>query len=188
MTANVHAVLFDDQRSAEDMLENVNTWVEKGWLKVDDAVVVSRGVGSEGPPTSMVPSANGERPIMLPGATGSSDIEIKQTTKSTGKFALGGGGIGLIAGMLLGGPIGGLVVGATVGAITGALRDSGIDDKFIKEVSTGLAPGTSILFLMTSGGDEQKIFEELRPFKARLLKTTLSPERERALRDALERK
>lgn len=80
------------------------------------------------------------------------------------------------------------MVGATVGAITGALKDSGIDDKFIKEVSAGLAPGTSALFLMTSGGDEEKILAELRPFKARLLKTTLSPERERALRDALEKK
>jgi len=100
------------------------------------------------------------------------ELQIKQTHKRRGKFTLGGGGIGLLAGLLVGGPIGGLVAGATVGAVTGALKDYGIDDKFIREVSAGLTPGTSALFLMTTGGDEQKILSELRPHKATLIKTT----------------
>jgi uncharacterized membrane protein len=116
---------------------------------------------------------------------GNTELEIKQTIKQGGKFALGGGGIGLLAGMLLGGPIGGLLLGATVGAISSALKDSGIDDSFIKEVSAGLEPGTSALFLMTSGGDEEKILGELRAHKATLLKTTLPAEQERRLREAL---
>jgi uncharacterized membrane protein len=184
MAGNIHVVMFDDVMGAENMLENVNEWVKNGWLNVDDAVVVTRGRGSEVPPVQIA-TANPERPMMVAGSTGGTDVEIKQTVKHAGKFALGGGGIGLLAGMLLGGPIGGLIVGATAGAIAGALRDSGIDDSFIKEVSAGLAPGTSALFLMTSGGDEEKILAELRAHKATLLKTTLPPDQERRLREVL---
>ena len=68
-------------------------WEEKGYFTVKDAVVVTRGGGSQ-------------------------DVQIKQTVKKAGKWSLGGGGIGLLAGFLLGGPVGGLIVGATVGAIT----------------------------------------------------------------------
>ncbi|MCL4857849.1 MAG: DUF1269 domain-containing protein [Caldilineaceae bacterium] len=184
MAGNIHVVMFDDIMGAENMLANVNTWQQNGWLNVDDAVVVTRGSGSESTPTAFA-SANAERPVIVPGAMGTSEIEIKQTVKRGGKFALGGGGIGLLAGLLLGGPIGGLVVGATLGAITGALKDFGIDDSMINDISQGLEPGTSALFLMTSGGDEEKVLAELRAHKATLLKTTLPPEQERRLREAL---
>jgi uncharacterized membrane protein len=185
MPSNIHVLMFEDAYGAENLLENVNSWEKQGWLKVDDAVVVTRGAGSETPPVAIA-SANPEKPMMVHGATSSTELEIKQTVKRGGKFALGGGGIGLLAGLLLGGPIGGLVIGATAGAITGALKDYGIDDTFIKQVSAGLRPGASALFLMTSGGDEEKILPELRVHKATLLKTTLPPEQEHRLREALE--
>lgn len=185
---NVHVLLFDELTGAENMLENVNTWEQNGWINVEDAVVVTRGTGSQGGATPVVASNTAENPAVLLGTTGSSELEIKQTYKRSGKYTLGGGGIGLVAGLLLGGPIGGLVVGATVGAITGALKDYGIDDKFIKQVSAGIRPGSSALFLMSSGGDIEKILPELRVHHARLLSTTLPPEQEKALRDALEKK
>jgi uncharacterized membrane protein len=186
MPGNIHVLMFDDIDGAENMLANVNSWEKKGWLKVEDAVVVTRGAGSAVAPTQIA-SANPEQPGVLRSAGSSTELEIKQTHKFAGKFALGGGGIGFLAGLLLGGPIGGLVVGATVGGITGALRDYGIDDKFIKQVSDGVRPGTSALFLMTSGGDAAKLLPEVREHKARLLSTTLPPEQERALREALEK-
>jgi uncharacterized membrane protein len=186
MAANIHVIEFEDFFGAENMLENVNTWEEKGWIKVEDAVVVTLGEGTDRPNAAYaMPSP--ETPMVVPGHMGSAELEIKQTVKRGGKFALGGGGLGLLAGMLLGGPVGGLVVGATLGAITGAMRDTGIDDKFIKEVSAGMRPGTSALFLMTSGGDDAKIIPEVRGHQGRIVKTTLSDERERALRNALEK-
>jgi uncharacterized membrane protein len=186
MAGNIHVLMFDDIDGAENMLENVSSWEKQGWLKVEDAVVVTRGAGSLSGPTQ-VASAHPDQPVMVQGTGSNTELEIKQTHKQAGKFALGGGGIGFLAGLLLGGPIGGLVVGATVGGITGAMKDYGISDKFIKEVSAGIAPGTSALFVMSSGGDEQKLLPELREHKARLLKTTLAPEQERALREALEK-
>lgn len=185
MPGNIHVLIFDDYDGADRMLANVNTWSEKGWLKVEDAVVATRGVGSAAAPTQIA-TANPERPMIVQTSGGDAELEIRQTHKQGGKFALGGGGIGLLAGLLLGGPIGGLAVGATLGGITGAMRDYGIDDKFINEISAGLQPGTSALFLMTSGGDEQKILAELRPHKARLVKTTLPEEQATALRKALD--
>jgi uncharacterized membrane protein len=178
--------MFDDIDGAEAMLENVNTWAKEGWLKVEDAVVVTRGAGST-TPTMPVSAGNTEQPqsVMIQGSQG--DLEIKQTRKHAGKFALGGSGIGFLAGMLLGGPIGGLVVGATVGGITGAMKDFGIDDKFIRQVSEGVRPGTSALFLMTSGGDPEKLLPEIREHKARLLSSTLPAEQAEALRQALEK-
>lgn len=183
---NVHVLLFDDIDGAEAMLDNVNSWAKEGWLKVEDAVVVTRGAGSEGSPTPIT-TGNSEQPqsVMIQGSKG--DLEIKQTRKHAGKFALGGGGVGFLAGMLLGGPIGGLVVGATIGGITGAMKDFGIDDKMIRQVSEGVRPGTSALFLMSSGGNAEKLLPEIREHKARLLSSTLPEEQAAALREALEK-
>jgi uncharacterized membrane protein len=186
MAGNIHVLLFDDIDGAENMLTNVYTWEKAGWLKVEDAVVVTRGDGALNTPVQ-VASANVEQPIMVRGPGSNTELEIKQTHKFAGKYALGGSGAGFLVGLLLGGPIGGLVVGATVGGITGAMKDYGINDKFIKEVSAGIAPGTSALFLMSTGGDQEKLIPEVREHKARLLSTTLLPEQEQALREALEK-
>jgi uncharacterized membrane protein len=161
--SNVFVLGFEELEGAENMLANVQTWEEKGWLKVEDAAIVTR------------PTASG-------------DVEIKQTTKKTGKYALGGGGIGFLAGMLLGGPIGGVVVGSAVGAIAGALKDSGIDDKFIRQVSETLKPGGSQLFLMTAGGgNAEALAAELEGHRATVvsMNTSLPPEDEKRLRDLL---
>jgi uncharacterized membrane protein len=161
--ANIVALGFDSQDGAENMLANVHTWQERGFFTVKDAVVVTRGAGNN-------------------------QLEIKQTVKKTGKWALGGGGIGFLAGMLLGGPVGGLVVGATVGAISGALKDSGIDDKFIRQMADGLRGDSSALFVMVEPNpnrDEGEVFKELSEQRATVLSTTLAPEREQQLRALL---
>ncbi len=153
-TSNLVVLGFEDMVGAENMLTNIQTWEERGLLSVKDAVVVTRG-------------------------SGSNDLKIKQTIKKAGKWSLGGGGIGFLAGMLLGGPIGGLVVGATVGAISGALKDFGIDDKTIKQISAGLPAESSALFLMiepVEGRDDEELWAELAPHKAKVISTTLDDE------------
>ncbi len=155
---------FEDMTGAENMLENIRTWEEAGYFKVKDAVVVTRGGGSN-------------------------DIEIKQTVKKAGKWSLGGGGIGLVAGLLLGGPIGGLVVGATIGAISGAMKDFGIEDKQIREISQSIPANSSALFLLTDpieGRDDNAFANELKPFKAKIVTTTLDEDTAKQLHDLLE--
>jgi uncharacterized membrane protein len=161
--ANIIALGFNSLDGAENMLENVHLWQEKQYFTVKDAVVVTKG-------------------------SGDNQLQIKQTVKKTGKWALGGGGIGLLAGLLLGGPVGGLVVGATIGAISGALKDSGIDDNFIHVIGTSLRADTSALLVMVEPNpnrNDEEFARELGEQRAMVLSTTLPPEREQQLRRLL---
>ena len=83
-------------------------------------------------------------------------VKIDETgDMSTGK----GAGIGALVGGvigLLGGPIG-VVAGAGAGALA-ALKDSGFDDKSLKEIGSALPPGTSAIAVTTS----RKFVEEVR--------------------------
>ncbi|NJN80919.1 MAG: DUF1269 domain-containing protein [Caldilineaceae bacterium] len=161
LEGNVVVLMFEDQISAENMLDNMVKWQEEGLVKIADAVTVTRGVGP--------------------------DLEIKQTHKFAGKYSRRGAGIGLLGGLLIGGPIGGLIAGAVIGGIGGAMKDYGIDDKFIEEVSAGLKQESSALFLMVVEADGPRMLEVLRPFKARVASTTLDPDQEARLVDALAR-
>ena len=146
---------------AENMLENVVMWQDQGLYELADAVIATCGP--------------------------SGDVKIKQTQSLTGKYSLRGSGIGLLAGVLLGGPIGGLVGGAAIGAIAGKMKDIGIEDTFIKDVSKGLTPNSSALFLMGKALDEEKMMEEIKPFKAFVASTTLPAEKEKELQALLKR-
>lgn len=159
MESNIVVLGFEGESTAEGMLSNIMEMQERGLVTIEDAVVATRGPGT--------------------------NVEVKQTRSVTGKYAVRGTGAGLLAGLLLGGPIGGLVAGAAIGAITGALKDQGIDDKFINEVSQALRPNSSALFLMGKAEDPEKFYEEMRPFKAIVATTTLSEEKEKRLKEAL---
>jgi uncharacterized membrane protein len=159
MESQVIALGFDGVSTAEDMLSLFVDMQEKGVLTLDDAVIAYRQ--ESGP------------------------VEIKQTRSVAGKYTLRGTGIGLLAGLLLGGPVGGLVGGAAIGAIAGALKDFGIDDKFIRGVTESLKPNSSMLFLMGKAEDPEQFEEELKPFRAVVVTTTLSEEQETRLKRIL---
>jgi uncharacterized membrane protein len=153
------ALGFEGVSTAEEMLSLFMDMQDKGTVSIKDAVIAYRK--ASGP------------------------VEIKQTHSEAGKYTLRGSGIGLLAGLLLGGPIGGLVGGAAVGAIAAGLKDFGIDDKFIRGVTEALAPSSSMLFLMGNADDPEKFEQELKPFKAIVVTTTLSDEQEKRLKDIL---
>lgn len=69
------------------------------------------------------------------------------TGKGAGVGALVGGVVGLLAGPA--GVAWGLVIGGGSGALA-ALRDSGFEDKSLKEIGSALPPGTSALVVTTS--------------------------------------
>jgi uncharacterized membrane protein len=48
-------------------------------------------------------------------------------------------------------PMLGLAIGAATGALAGSLSDVGIDNDFIDSVRQKVTPGTSALFLLSSG-------------------------------------
>jgi uncharacterized membrane protein len=57
----------------------------------------------------------------------------------------------LLFGHIFFAPLLGAATGAAAGALGGALTDVGIDDKFIKQVRDEITPGSSALFLLSSG-------------------------------------
>ena len=74
-------------------------------------------------------------------------------------------------------------IGAAGGALVGSLRDVGIDDGFIKEVKGSVTEGTSALFLLSSGGVEDRIRQRFIGTHAELISTNLDAEGEAKLRE-----
>ena len=112
--------------------------------------------------------------------------KTKQLTNLAGAGALGGAFWGLLFGLLFFVPFLGLAIGAGMGALTGALSDVGIDDEMIKRLQQQLTPGTSALFLMSSGAVLDKVSEALKGTiqgHAELIQSNLTAEQEAKLRE-----
>ena len=77
-------------------------------------------------------------------------------------------------------------MGAGAGAISGKLSDIGISDKFMKELGETLTQGTSALFVLVRKATPDKVLEELKGFRGKVLKTSLTADKEEKLREVLE--
>jgi uncharacterized membrane protein len=66
------------------------------------------------------------------------------------------------------------------------MTDVGIDDNFINEVRKKVTPGTSAIFLLTSGAVQDRVLAEIkrRGPQFELIASNLSQEQEQKLRDA----
>lgn len=161
MKSQIVALAFEGETMADVLLTKFEELQVRGLLTVEDAVIASRG--SEGA------------------------VEIRQTRPWTKQYAGRGLGVGALAGLLLGGPIAGAAAGTAVGAVVGKMKDHGIDDSFVDEVSQSLGPDSSILFLLIRlvSGRGKEVLAELQGLDAAVLTTTLTPDQEQMLRDAL---
>jgi uncharacterized membrane protein len=110
--------------------------------------------------------------------------KIKQARNLVGAGALGGAFWGMLIGLLFLAPWLGLAIGAGMGALGGKMAGTGIDKKFIEEVSNSIKPGGSALFAYTSHGVPDKILPQLKQFNGKLIQTSLSNEQEAQLRAA----
>lgn len=116
-------------------------------------------------------------------AEGAKKPKTRQLHNLTGAGALSGSFWGLLFGILFFAPLLGAAVGAAAGALSGSLTDVGIDDSFVKRIREKVTPGTSALFLLTSGAVTDRVSEAFVGTKMELLETNLSREEEDALRD-----
>ena len=120
-------------------------------------------------------------------------VRLKQSVNLVGAGAatggLWGGMVGSLFGLLLLNPLLGFVTGAALGAgagaLSGKLADYGIDDDFIRSIGQTLQPNTSALFVLVRKVQPDKVLAELSGFRGRVIRSSLSPEQERRLQEAL---
>src|SRR5213080_134067 len=99
---------------------------------------------------------------------GASKPKTEQLRNLTGVGALGGAFWGMLFGLLFFVPFFGLAVGAAMGALAGHFAHYGIDENFIDQVRSKVTPGTSALFLLTSGAVLDKVAEGVKDISLRL--------------------
>jgi uncharacterized membrane protein len=150
---------FDSPRGAEDALVLLERMQKEELVQINDAAYVTWPEGKKKPKT-------------------------EQLHKLTSAGALGGSFWGLLFGLIFFVPLLGMAVGAAMGALSGSMADVGIDDDFIRQVRANVTPGTSALFVMTSGVVVDKVLDEFKNTGASLLSTNLSQEQEAKLREA----
>jgi uncharacterized membrane protein len=160
-------VAFDGPNKADEVLGELRTLQRNYLVDLEDAVVAVR------------------RP--------DGKIQLKQSVDLVGTSAASGGIWGALWGTLVGvlflnplvGFAVGTMVGAGTGALAGALADYGIDDNFIRELAKTLNPNSSAIFALVRKMQPEKVLTELSRFHGRVLRTSLSPEQEARLQEAL---
>ncbi|MGH3460978.1 MAG: DUF1269 domain-containing protein [Kribbellaceae bacterium] len=153
---------FDSSTAADEAVSTLEQLSKQELITVHDAATVSWEEGKKKPKT-------------------------RQLHSLTGVGAMGGMFWGMLFGLIFFVPLLGAAIGAASGALAGSLSDVGIDDDFIKSARDQITPGTSALFLMSSGAVHDKVKEALtqRGFNAELIQSNLSTEQEAALREML---
>ena len=139
------AIAYDGRETADEVWHEIQTLEETGDIVLEDAVIVQRHQGNQ--------------------------VELTQLKPKEWKAAKVGTGIGLVAGLLIGGPIVGVMAGAGIGYIAGRLKDHGISDSFIKNLSESLAPDSSAIFLLIREENPEKVLAAVQPFKGHVLTT-----------------
>jgi uncharacterized membrane protein len=156
--ANLIVFAFDNETEAERMRDTLVDMQKQQIITLQDAAVVIRRQDGK--------------------------VKVKQAQSLVGVGALGGSFWGLLIGLLFWAPWLGLAIGAATGAIAGGMTDTGVDDKFIKEVGENIEPGHSALFLLVSDATPDKVLDGLTDFNPKVYQTSLSEEDEAKLKAA----
>jgi uncharacterized membrane protein len=158
---------FDGVDTADAVLTKLNALQKEHLIDLEDACVVVR-------------TADGK-------------VQVKQAISLTKLGAASGFSTGMLLGALAGllvlNPLAGMAVGgiagAGLGALSGSLADYGIDDGFIKEFGKAVPKNSSALFILVRKVTVDKVVPEIEGYLPRILKTSLSSEKETKLRAAL---
>jgi uncharacterized membrane protein len=103
----------------------------------------------------------------------------------SGPGTLWGGFWGVLLGLIFLVPLAGPTFGAAAGAFAGGLADFGVDDAFVKRVRDAVTPGSSALFLLSSGAVADALVVELKDLGVVLIRSDLSEDHGRCLRETL---
>lgn len=161
--ADLIAIEFDDPALAFELRADLVKFQKEYLIEMEDIVVVTRD--GDGKP------------------------KLHQAVNLAATGALGGAMWGALIGLLFLNPLLGVAVGAGAGAISGSLTDIGINDNTIREMSEGLPPGGSAVFVLVRRVTGDKVLERLKAYheKGKVIHTSLSEEQEAALKTLFEK-
>jgi uncharacterized membrane protein len=157
--AHLIAMIFDSETAAADALKSLRQLEKSADLDLEDTAVLVR-------------DHNGEVKVQ------------NELSGATEKGLVAGGLLGAVLGFAF--PIAGVALGAAGGALVARFLRTGVDPSFLKEVGAELQPGGSALVLLGRQGTPELVLAALRPHRGRVYQTTLSPELEEKLRQALQ--
>ena len=152
---------FEDEQTAFEMRATLANLQKEYLIEMEDVVVVTKDEKGK--------------------------VKLHQALNLTLAGAVGGSFWGMLMGIIFFRPILGVAIGAGAGALSGRLRDIGISDNFMKELAETFTPGSSAVFLLVRKDTPDKVLEALKGFKGKVIKTSLTTDREEELREVLER-
>ncbi len=158
--SNLVVIGFDDEHQAFEMRAALAKLQKEYLIEMEDVVVVTKDDKGK--------------------------VKLHQAVNLTAAGAMGGTFWGMLIGMIFLNPLAGAAIGAGAGALSGKLRDIGISDKFMKELGETFQPETSALFVLVRKVTPDKVLERLKGFKGKVLKTSLTKDKEEELREVLE--
>jgi uncharacterized membrane protein len=155
------AIAYDDVATANTVRDKLFELQTQHLITLEDAVVVERKLDGK---------------VKLHQARGS----------AAGAGALGGALWGGLIGLIFFMPFLGAAIGAGTGALAGKSVDTGADDNFMRQVGEQLTPGKAALFVLVVSSTPEKVLPEVAPYGGSIITTSLSPEAEDHLRDAVQ--
>ena len=158
--SNLVVIGFDDEHQAFEMRAALAKLQKEYLIEMEDVVVVTKNDKGK--------------------------VKLHQAVNLTAAGAVGGAFWGMLIGMIFLNPLVGAAVGAGAGALSGKLRDIGISDNFMKELAETLRNDTSALFVLVRKVTPDKVLEGLKGFIGKVLKTSLTKDKEEELRKFLE--
>lgn len=157
--SNLVVIAFDDETKAFELRAALAKMQKEYLIEMEDAAVVTK-------------DAEGK-------------VKLHQAVNLTAAGAVGGGFWGMLIGMIFLNPLLGAAVGAGAGAISGKLTDIGVNDKFMKELAESFKPESSALFLLVKKATPDKVAERLKGYGGKVLKTSLTKDKEEELQKVL---
>jgi uncharacterized membrane protein len=158
--SNLIAIAYDDVATANAVRDKLFQLQTQHLITLEDAVVVERRLDGK---------------VKLHQAGGS----------AAGRGALGGALWGGLIGLIFFMPFLGAAIGAGTGALAGSAVDTGADDTFMRQVGEQLTPGKAALFVLVVSSTPEKVLPQVAPFGGTIINTSLSPEAETSLREAV---
>jgi uncharacterized membrane protein len=155
---------FDGMPTADDVLNALRQLKRPDLSSLEDACIVQRG-------------ADGK-------------VHIKQAVNLTANGSAAARSFwGALVGTLFLSPLTGCAVGAptrnSLCAVARRLPTLGISDAFLFGLAETVPPGSSAVCLLLESVDDSDVLSELKPYRPKVLNTTLSGERRQQLQEAI---